>query len=250
MRTLSIVAFASFLTLWGIYSFMNKEDLEIQKVSNQKKLMTKYENKKQTESLSMKTKRSDLDKIGNVINEKNVNIDIVTKNEIKSAKIVFEAAQNLKEKQGLLEQSYMDRASSIKDIKHLQNKIVDIRNKAKTDALNTEKWDPKFIYYLMLQENYTYQEINNIKSLSDNGFNSEELNYINEQIKEASFEDRIKSLKGQGEIGRATASLMNKLKEKDDFINNSEVAESRESKIVEMNYNQDDKEERTYVKNQ
>ena len=109
----------------------------------------------------------------------------------------------------------MDRASSIKDIKHLQNKIVDIRNKAKTDALNTEKWDPKFIYYLMLQENYTYQEINNIKSLSDNGFNSEELNYINEQIKEASFEDRIKSLKGQGEIGRATASLMNKLKEKD-----------------------------------
>ena len=212
--------------------------------------MTKYENKKQTESLSMKTKRSDLDKIGNVINEKNVNIDIETKNEIKSAKIVFEAAQNLKEKQGLLEQSYMDRASSIKDIKHLQNKIVDIRNKAKTDALNTEKWDPKFIYYLMLQENYTYQEINNIKSLSDNGFNNEELNYINEQIKEASFEDRIKSLKGQGEIGRATASLMNKLKEKDDFINNSEVAESRESKIVEMNYNQDDKEERTYVKNQ
>ena len=102
----------------------------------------------------------------------------------------------------------------------------------------------------MLQENYTYQEINNIKSLSENGFNNEELNYINEQIKEESFTNRIKSLKGQGEIGRATASLMNKLKEKDDFINNNEVAESRESKIVEMNYNQDDKEERVYVKNQ
>ncbi|MBC7538880.1 MAG: hypothetical protein H7281_08665 [Bacteriovorax sp.] len=250
MRTLSIMAFASFLILWGIYSYLRDDTVAANKVTNTGTHGRHHLAANDPDSPVYQKKLRELDKIGSVINEKNVDIDSETKDQIKVAKKVFDVAQNLSEKQHLLEQSFMDRASSIKDIKRLQNEIVDIKNKLKTETTNTEKWDPKFVYYLMLQENYTYGEINNIKSLSENGLNPEEINYITELIKEDTFSDRITAFKGQGNVGRAVASLKKKPKEKDEFIDGAEVGESSESKLIEMNYNQEDKEEMVYGNNQ
>ena len=117
----------------------------------------------------------------------------------------------------------------------------------KVDVTNTEKWEPKFIYYLMLQENYTYAEINAIKSLQENGLNAEEINYITELVKEDGFKERIQAFKAQGDTGRAIASLKKKPKEKDDFIDDPTIGQaSMESKLIEMNYNQEEKEEMVY----
>ena len=249
MKTLSIIAFTSFLVLWGVYTYLQRDAIKMNKYVEQQKL-NKHIPANNPDSPIYKKQHRDLDKIGSVINEKNADIDFEVKDEIKMARKVFDINQNLKEKQTLLEQSYMDHASSIKDIKHLQNEIVETNSKLKKESQNTEKWDPKFVYYLMMQENYTYQEINNIKSLSENGLNSEEINYINDLIKEESFIERINSFKSMGDSGRSIASVTKKPKEKDDFINNSQVAESRESKLIEMNYNQDDKDEIIYGNNQ
>ena len=115
---------------------------------------------------------------------------------------------------------------------------------------NTEKWNPKFVYYLLIQENYNYPEINLIKSLSENGLSKEEVDYINELIEEESFTEKIMSFKGQGDIKRAVASF-HKPKEKDDFIDDPAKEDvSLESKLIEMNYNQEEKEEMTYGRNQ
>jgi hypothetical protein len=250
MRTLSIMAFASFLILWGIYSYLRDDTaVETTKVSAIKKPGHRLA-PNDPDSPVYQKKLRDLNKIGSVINENNVNIDSETKDQIKVAKKVFDVVQNLKEKQNLLEQSYMDRASTIKDIKRLQQEIVGIKNKLKTDTSNTERWDPKFVYYLMMQENYTYQEINNIKSLTENGLNAEEISYINELVKEDSFTDRITAFKSQGDVGRAVASIKKNPKQKDDFIDGPEEGESRESKLIKMNYNQDNKEEMVYGNNQ
>ena len=238
MRSLSIMAFASFLVLWGVYSYLRSDRLETNKTSAQD-MTTKLIVSNAPDSPRNQIKRRELDKIGIVINEKNVDIDSETKNQIRVAKKVFDIAQNLKEKQNFLEQSYMDHASSINDIKRLQNTIVEIKNKAKTDPTNTEKWDPRFVYYLMLQENYTYEEINGIKSLGENGLNPEEINYINELIKEPSFMNRISSFKGQSDNARSISSKRN---EKDDFIETPEANASLESKIIEMDYNKEEKE--------
>lgn len=242
MRTLSILAFTSFLILWGVYSYLKDEAPDVDKLSESSNTDT-LEAPHEKTIIHQQSKR-DLDKIGTVINESNADIDSDTRNEIKVAKKVFVAEQNLKEKQKILEQSFMDRASSIKDIKNLQNEIVEMKNKIKSEPTNTEKWDPKFIYYLMMQENYTYQEINGIKSLSENGLNPEEINYITELIKEDAFMERITSFKGQSESGRSVASL--KKKEKDDFIDDPQVGASLESKLIEMDYNKDEHEEMVY----
>lgn len=249
MRTLSIMAFASFLILWGVYTYMqdSRKNQSAEAVIGLSPVADALEQ----DSMLSKKKRRDLDKIGRVINEDNVDLDIDTRDQIKVAKKVYDEKAALKETQVLLEQSYMDRNSSMKDIKKLQNNIVEMKNKMKEELSNTERWDPKFVYYLMLQENYTYAEINMIKSLSENGLNPEEINYITELIKENAFMERILSFKSQGENSRAVASIKKKPKEKDDFIDDpSEDGSSLESKLIEMNYNQEEKEEMVYGNSQ
>lgn len=256
MRTLSIMAFASFLVLWGVYSYLRNDEAPVSgeqltgMPSKEKWQKSMKENQDQDTLLTAK-KRRELDKIGSVINEDNADIDHETKAQIQVAKKVYDNNQALKEKQALLEQSFMDKASSIKDTKRLQDEIAELKNKMKQEVSNTEKWDPKFIYYLMIQENYTYAEINMIKNLSENGLNPEEINYITELIKENAFKERIQAFKANGETGRAVASAKAKPKEKDDFIDDPTVGQaSMESKLIEMNYNQEEKEEMVYGANQ
>lgn len=250
MRTLSIMAFASFLVLWGVYTYLRNDaeqitlEQETLPGSPSQKMKVAAEER---DTLLTKSKRRELDKIGSVINEDNAEIDSDTRNQIQVAKKVYDNNQTLKDKQALLEQSFNDRNSSIKDSKRLQDDIVELKNKMKMEVANTEKWDPKFIYYLMMQENYTYAEINMIKSLSENGLNPEEINYITELIKEDAFKERIQAYKNGNDSGRAVASAKKKPKEVDDFIEDPTIGQaSMESKLIEMNYNQEEREEMVY----
>lgn len=250
MRTLSIMAFASFLVLWGVYSYLRDETVPIQRVTVEKDGKNLHPKNEEGTLLTQK-KRRELDKIGTVINEDNADLDHETRDQIKVAKKVYDNKESLKEKQAMLEQSFMDKASTIRDTKRLQDEIIELKNKMKLEVSNTERWDPKFVYYLMIQENYTYKEINMIKSLSDNGLNAEEINYITELVKEDAFKERIQAFKSQGDTGRAVASLKKKPKEKDDFIDDPTIGgASMESKLIEMNYNQEEKEEMVYGSNQ
>ncbi|MBC7714386.1 MAG: hypothetical protein H7177_13660 [Rhizobacter sp.] len=251
MRTISIIAFTSFLLLWGVYFFLKSDD---KKDAVADSANTEVLDKALSKNGSMLSnrRRRDLDKIGSVINEDNVKIDQDTKEEIKTAKTAYNAKEGVKELQAMLEQSYLDRASTVKDIKRIQGEIIERKNKMKAEVTNTEKWDPRFVYYLMIQENYTYAEINLIKSLAENGLNMEEIEYINELVREDSFNDRIMAFKQQGEVGRAVASFKKapKKKEVDDFIDDVKDGPGIEDKLIEMNYNQDEKEEMKYGNNQ
>jgi len=248
------MAFASFLVLWGVYSYLRNDaeqiaqDQETLPSSSAQKMKVAADEK---DTLLTPKKRRELDKIGSVINEDNAEIDSDTKNQIQVAKKVYDNKESLKEKQALLEQSFNDRNSSIKDTKRLQDEIAELKNKMKLEVANTEKWDPKFIYYLMMQENYTYAEINMIKNLAENGLNPEEINYITELIKEDAFKERIQAYKAGNDTGRTIASVKKKPKEKDDFIDDPTIGQaSMESKLIEMNYNEQEKEEMVYGANQ
>ena len=243
------MAFVSFLVLWGVYSYLRDDNLMPNKLTDQIKKHNKHVSTNPDSPIYQK-KLKDLDKIGNVINEQNADIDAETKGQIKVAKKIFDIAQNLKEMQNILEQSYMDRASTLTDLRRLQREIVSIKNKTQAEIDNTEKWDPEFVYYLMIQENYTYQEVNAIKSLAENGLNTDEINYISELIKENSFMSRINAFKNQGGDNSRTIASQKTTKEKDEFTGSPEVGASAESKIIEMNYNKEDKEEMVYGNNQ
>lgn len=200
-------------------------------------------------TLLSRSNKHKLDKIGEVINPNNVQIDAATKKTILVAKKDFDLKIDLKEQEKMLEQSFQDPYSSIKDLKELQNKIVDHKNKLKMDVNNTEKWEPSFVYYLMINENYSYTDVNQIQSLSENGFNAEELNYINEQIKTKDFFDKVVEYKGHGELKRKVASAPSELK--DDYIDNPTAdAPSIEEKMIEMNYSKEQTDEMRYGRDQ
>lgn len=249
------MAFASFLVLWGVYTYLkdNQDNPYATQSAGQTQDKDVVVTAEKTESILSKKRRRELDKIGSVINEGNVVIDEDTREEIKVAKEKFDNKEGLKELQAMLEQSYLDRNSTVKDIKRLQDKIIEKKNKLREEVANTEKWDPRFVYYLMIQENYTYPEVNLIKSLAENGLNTEEVEYINELIREEGFMERIMGFKSQGDISRTVASFKKKSKPKevDDFIDDPlNDGTTIESKLIEMDYNQEEKEEMVYGSNQ
>jgi hypothetical protein len=254
MRKLALYALASFLFLWGLNLYIiHNDDLFIPKLSNTKKAKVKRtiasssseSVEKEADEFLIETNIRELDKIGDVINEKTVKIDSEQKAEIKKEKIKFDNEKNLQEKVTLLEQSFLDRRSTVKDIKRLQSEVQELKHKMKLEILNTEKWDPMFVYYLMISENYTYLEINQIKSLSENGITSDELNYINDLIKQKSFKDQVLSFKNSGDIEKVVASVgkRSKPKEQDEFVNTDNDSPSLEDKLIEMNYGSDQRDE-------
>jgi hypothetical protein len=231
MRKLSLFAFASLLTLWGISSFLHRDATGNARMQEEALL----EGNKAT--IFSRAKKHELDRIGEVINEKNVEIDHSIKEKIVSAKKEYDLQNDLREKEKLLEQSFTDQHSTIQDIKSIQSKILANKLKLKLEVKNAEKWEPGFVYYLMMNENYSYSDVNNIQSLSENGFNTEELNYISEVMRSKGFFEKIAEFKGQGEISRKIASSANPKEIKDEFVNKvTEEVPSAEDKIIEMNY--------------
>lgn len=236
------MAFASFLVLWGISNYLDNRHPSIKRMQGQtlSQVIPTSTNAPKKPLLSRSNKR-ELDKIGDVINEENVQIDSATKEKISLAKKDYTMKNDLRDRERMLEQSFADQHSSIQDIKALQNKIVDQKNKLKLEVKNTEKWEPSFIYYLMINENYSYNDVNQIQSLSENGFNPEELNYISELMRTKGFYEKIAEFKGQGEMKRKIASVNTK-DIKDEYIDNGmENAESAEEKLIEMNYSNQQK---------
>jgi hypothetical protein len=258
MRKLSLYALASFLILWGINLYIMKNDkMIVPKLTKSNKVpqrnvastdVNTHEDAENGNSMLNAGNIRNLDKIGDVINEKTVQIEPEEKEKIKKEKVKFDNEQNLQEKVTLLEQSFLDRHSTVKDIKRLQSEVQDLKIKMKLEVQNTEKWDPMFIYYLMISENYTYLEINQIKSLSENGISKDELNYINDLIKQNSFKQQVMSFKSQGDVGRAVANLgkRSKPKEKDEYIDSGDNAPALEEKLIEMNYGQEQRDEMVY----
>jgi hypothetical protein len=254
MRKLSLIALASFLFLWGLNLYVVRDEhFFIPKLSEGSKKKVKRVVASETpdspinSELLVPENVRELDKIGDVINEENVKIGAAEKEQIKKEKVKFDNDQNLREKVTMLEQSFLDKHSSVRDIKRLQSEIQDLKNKMKIEIQNTEKWDPMFIYYLMISENYTYMEINTIRSLQENGISKDELNYINDLIRQEAFKQQVLSFKNSGNIDKVVANLgKKKAKEKDEFVGGDENAPSLEDKLIEMNYGQEQKDEMIY----
>ena len=250
MRTFSIIVFTGILLLWGAYFILKDSN---QQAGDNIASDGNLDSNKAGSVLTAKRK-FELDQIGAVINSDTVQLDDDTKRKIKTAKVGYDNKEGVKELQALLEQSYFDPNSSLKDIKRIQAQIVEKKLKLNTTPTNTEKWDPKFVYHLMINENYTYPEVNMIRSLAENGLNLEEVEYIKEQVLEASFNDKITAFKNKTDVEARTVTSNNKKKKKakevDEFITDVDDGTTIEDKLIEMNYNESQKEEMRYGNNQ
>lgn len=207
----------------------------------------KSANQKNAQYLKKKNVK-DLDRLGEVFNEFNTTLSKEELKQIKEDKVKFDLKDKLKNKSLELEKAYLAKNYSLSEIKKLQSEVIDLKRKLNVEVENIEKWDAKFVYYLIINDNYTLSEINQMKNLGEHGLSQDEISYIKEYTQTSEFNERLGSFKENNEVVRKTASVP---KEKDEFIEESESeTASLEDKLIEMDYNSEEKEEMAYGYNQ
>ena len=190
----------------------------------------------------------DLDRLGEVFNEYNTTLSKEEIKDIKDQKQKFDLKEKLKAKTQELEKAYLAKNYSVSDIKKLQSDVIDLKRKLNMEVDNIEKWDPKFVYYLIINDNYTLSEINQMKNLGEHGLSQDEIEYIKEYTQTNEFKERLSGFKQNSEVVRKTASVP---KEKDEFVDAPEnETASLEDRLIEMDYNPEEKEEMSYGYNQ
>lgn len=239
MRKLSLATFTIFLATWAIFHFL-KMDIESKKDERELSRVDQID-EEDSKSILSNSRKNELDQIAAVINSKNVAIDSKTKSVIQKERVKYDNKKDLQNLVALLEQSYIDINGSVKDIKKIQDKIIKLKKEMGLDVVNSEKWDPRLVYYLMIQENYTYHEINLIHSLADNGISKDELEYIKELTRDEAFTKRINNFKNSEDAQRAIASYkVPQYREKDEYIEGMQDEVALEDKLIEMNYSDDE----------
>ncbi len=254
-KTLAVIILFFGFVIWQSFNSQNDqtiltddtEELEVEENLMVAEDQKNTHSKKSSNSKDKVSKKKELDKLGEVFNQFNTNLSEEEMAEIKVAKAKYDQKEKLKQKILELERSYFAKNFSLKELKNLQNEIVEIKKKLGIEINNIEKWDPKFVYYLIINDNYSLNEINQMKNLAEHGLSQDEVEYIKEYTQTTEFKDRLDAFKNNGETVRKTASLP---KEKDEFIETDEKTASLEEKLIEMNYNQDEKEEMSYGFNQ
>lgn len=205
-------------------------------------------NPKKKQAYIGKQNAKDLDRLGEVYNEFNSTLSKEELKEIKDQKKKFDLKEKLKNKTQELEKAYLAKNYSVSEIKKLQGDVVELKRKLDMEVDNIEKWDPKFVYYLIINDNYTLSEINQMKNLGEHGLSQDEIEYIKEYTQTGEFNERLTGFKENSEVVRKTASVP---KEKDEFVDAPEnETASLEDRLIEMDYNPEEKEEMSYGYNQ
>lgn len=208
----------------------------------------KPNNPKKKQAYIGKQNAKDLDRLGEVYNEFNSTLSKEELKEIKDQKKKFDLKEKLKNKTQELEKAYLAKNYSVSEIKKLQGDVVELKRKLDMEVDNIEKWDPKFVYYLIINDNYTLSEINQMKNLGEHGLSQDEIEYIKEYTQTGEFNERLTGFKENSEVVRKTASVP---KEKDEFVDAPEnETASLEDRLIEMDYNPEEKEEMSYGYNQ
>ena len=237
MKKMWLTLFVATFVLW--YFLNEKKEAMVAEVAvdeNQQEEVIEAITKPKSKIINKKNLKK-LDKIADVINENNMHISDNTKEKIKKEREIYDQKKTLSNLTEMLEKSFYDSQNSVEDIKSLQNKITKIKQNLNLQVTNTEKWDPRLIYYLMIQENYNYNELNSIRKLEDNGISKDELAYIKEVVQEKTFQERIKDFKLDSDPSRKIAAYKPKNKDRDEFIENDyDSSPTLEDKLIEMNY--------------
>jgi len=73
-----------------------------------------------------------------------------------------------------LEQAYLESSDNFEIISHLKDKIIKIKEAASMSINNLEEWDIETIYYLIIEERMTLEDINQLNSPKDINLNENE----------------------------------------------------------------------------
>lgn len=90
-----------------------------------------------------------------------------------------------------LEQAYLDSGDNFEVISHLKERIINIKEAASMSISNVEEWDLEFVYYLIIEERMTLEEINALSSPTDLNLNKKEWDTLLTHSQTSGFKKKI-----------------------------------------------------------
>ena len=128
------------------------------------------------------------------IDEKNVERTLANLNETEEEDISIRLNQ-LDQLALELEQAYLESGDNFEMITHLKSKIKGLKEKESLEVKNVEEWEIELVYFLIIEEQMTLEEINMMNSPSDLNLNEKEWSSLIAQSQSPTFKKKIMDYK-------------------------------------------------------
>lgn len=128
------------------------------------------------------------------IDEKNVERTLANLNETEEEDISIRLNQ-LDQLALELEQAYLESGDNFEMITHLKSKIKGLKEKESLEVKNVEEWEIELVYFLIIEEQMTLEEINMMSSPSDLNLNEKEWSSLIAQSQSPTFKKKIMDYK-------------------------------------------------------
>ncbi|MBK23183.1 MAG: hypothetical protein CME70_04180 [Halobacteriovorax sp.] len=183
MKTYAHAALAVFFVVLGVKMY----GLKVQKTM-QSNITESREPILETTSAQV-----DLSKL-QMVDEMNIERKLATLNETGEETLATRLSQ-LDQLALELEQAFLETGDNFEMIAHLKSKIASIKNDASLGLSNIEEWEMELVYFLIIEEQMTLEEINALSSPGDLNMSEHEWDVILTQSQSSNFKRKIMEYK-------------------------------------------------------
>jgi len=143
--------------------------------------------------LETKSAQVDLTKL-QMIDEENIERKLAALNETGEESLSTRLS-NLDQLALELEQAFLDTGDNFEMIAYLKSKIASIKKDASLGLSNVEEWEMELVYFLIIEERMTLEEINSLSSPGDLNMSDHEWDVILTQSQTSNFKRKIMEYK-------------------------------------------------------
>ncbi len=183
MKTYAHAALAVFLIVLGVKTYSLKVSRSLQSQITQSTVSP-------LESVEVAEVLSKLEDVGEINVERNLANLSETEEEDISIKL-----NQLDQLALELEHAYLESGDNFEVISHLKRKILSLKEKEEIDSRNVEEWEIELVYFLIIEEQMTLEEINLMSSPRDLNLNENEWRTLITQSQSPTFKKRIMEYK-------------------------------------------------------
>lgn len=205
MKTYAHAALAVFFVVLGVKIYGMKVN----------KAMSSNITESREPVLETKTAQVDLSKL-QMVEESNVERKLAALNETGEESLATKLSE-LDQLALELEQAFLDTGDNFEMIAYLKSKIASIKRDASLGLSNVEEWEMEFVYFLIIEERMTLEEINSLSSPGDLNMSDNEWDVILTESQSSKFKRKILEFKDvdQSAISKHLNGLTNESDQKE-----------------------------------
>lgn len=201
MKNLSLFTFSLFLVLLGVRLFsiqsskFDEVGRNIASTSGQKE---EVKSVFEMEPEKARALLDDLDLYVKKSKERTIKKEVVAQDDEQKKKEENAASvkKTLEKKYVEFDEALMAQENNMLDIKYMQDEIKRLKKDAEIELNNSEIWSTEFMLMLMMQEQFTLRELNELKGPQDLGLSVDQWIKMKETAQSTEFRMKIKTFKG------------------------------------------------------